>query len=84
MNNQSSEFLLHSNETVMLLALTIKCKSMSNDFFPLKYGLHQTPPSSFSLHQAVVAKPTNQRKKEKMMNITIATKVQLPKPRNPV
>ncbi len=29
---------------------------MSNDFFPLKNGLHQTPPSSFSLHQAVVAK----------------------------
>jgi hypothetical protein len=49
---------------------------MSNDFFPLKNGLHQTPPSSFSLHQAVVAKPRNQRKKEKMTNITIATTLQ--------
>jgi hypothetical protein len=31
---------------------------MSNDFFPLKNGLHQTPPSSsiVRLHQAVVAK----------------------------
>jgi hypothetical protein len=29
---------------------------MSNDFFSLKNGLHQMPPSSFSLHQAVVAK----------------------------
>ncbi len=34
----------------------IKYKSMNNAFFPLKNGLHLTPPSSFSLHQAVVAK----------------------------
>jgi hypothetical protein len=40
---------------------------MSNNFFPLKNGLHQAPPSSFSLHQAVVAKPRKQWQKGKMM-----------------